>query len=256
MADPRATSDPTSRETLLVRTLAELSDTLREDFDVVELLTLLVDRCVELLDVSSAGLMLAAPDGALRLMASSSEAMQILELFELQSQEGPCLDCYRTGEPVVGHDLTSVHDRWPTFAPEARKAGYRSVGALPMRHRRSVIGALNLFHRDPAGMKRIDIDAAQAFADVATTAILQRRAGYEGQVVYDQLQRALNSRAVIEQAKGVVAERLGLDMEQSFLTLRNHARRHSTGLLDIARALINGGMQASALDRPPPLTHS
>src|SRR3984957_12707657 len=134
-----------AREATLARTLVELEDTLVADFDVVELLTLLVDRCVEVLEVGAAGLILAAPDGDLRVMASSSEAMRVLELFELQSEEGPCLDCYRTGQPVVNQNPAEVNGRWPRFAAEALAAGFQSVHALPMRLRGTVIGALNLF---------------------------------------------------------------------------------------------------------------
>ena len=208
------------REALLARTLVDLADTLVDDFDVVELLTLLTDRCVDVLDVAAAGLMLVAPEGDLRLMASSSEAMRVLELFELQSQEGPCLDCYRTGEPVMNQDLASVNGRWPRFAAEALAAGFRSVHALPLRLRGAVIGALNLFHIDAGEMRTADIDAAQALADVATIAILQHRAVREAQVVNEQLQNALNSRIIIEQAKGIIAQREGLNMEQAFATLR------------------------------------
>jgi len=215
-----------SREALLARTLVELADTLVDDFDVIELLTLLTDRCVDVLDVAAAGLMLVAPEGDLRVMASSSEAMRVLELFELQAQEGPCLDSYRTGVPVVNQDLASLDGRWPRFAAEALAAGFHSVHALPMRLRGTVIGALNLFHVDPGDMRLADIEVAQALADVATIAILQHRAALEGQLVNEQLQMALNSRIVIEQAKGMAAERLGLNMEQAFATLRNHARNH------------------------------
>jgi GAF domain-containing protein len=244
------------REALLARTFVELADTLVTDFDVVELLTLLADRCVDVLDVGAAGLMLAAPDGDLRVMASSSEAMRLLELFELQSQEGPCLDCYRTGRPVVNQDLATVDGRWPRFASEALAAGFHSVHALPMRLRGSVIGALNLFHIEPGGMQQGDIDAAQALADVATIGILQHRAALEAQVVNDQLNHALNSRIVIEQAKGIVAERESLNMEQAFSTLRNHARDHNLRLIDVAHDLIDGSLAASALSRPPPATPS
>ena len=191
-----------ARQTLFVRTLVELADTLVADFDVVELLTRLADRCVDVLDVGAAGLMLAGPDGDLRVMASSSEAMRVLELFELQAKEGPCLDCYRSGKPVVNQDLATVNGRWPRFAPEALAAGFRSVHALPMRLRGTVIGALNLFHVEAGEMQSADVEAAQALADVATIAILQHRATLEAQVVNQQLQNALNSRIVIEQAKG------------------------------------------------------
>jgi GAF domain-containing protein len=241
-----------SREALLARTFVELADTLVADFDVVELLTVLTDGCVDVLDIGAAGLMLAAPEGDLRVMASSSEATRVLELFELQSQEGPCLDCYRTGQPVVNQDLATVNGRWPRFAAEALAAGFHSVHALPMRLRGTVIGALNLFHIEPGEMRQADVAAAQAMADVATIGVLQHRAALEAQVLNEQLNHALNSRIVIEQAKGIIAEREGLNMEQAFSTLRNHARYHNLRLVDVAGDVIGGTLAASALDRPPP----
>jgi GAF domain-containing protein len=234
---------------MLARTLVELADTLVADFDVVELLTLLTDRCVDVLDVGAAGLMLVAPEGDLRVMASSSETMRVLELFELQAQEGPCLDCFRTGQAVVNQDLATMDGRWPRFAPEALAAGFRSVHALPMRLRGAVIGALNLFHVEPGEMRQADVEAAQALADVATIAVLQHRAALEAQVLNEQLNHALNSRIVIEQAKGMVAEREGLNMEDSFSALRNHARNHNLRLADVAQDVISGTLAAANLDR-------
>jgi GAF domain-containing protein len=240
------------REGLLTRALVELADTLVADFDVVELLTMLADRCVDVLGVAAAGLILVAPDGDLRVMASSSDAMRILELFELQSREGPCLDCYLRGQPVMDQDLSLALSRWPRFAPEALAAGFRSVDALPMRLRGTVVGALNMFHLETGEMQTADKDAAQALADIATIAILQHRASIEAQVVNEQLQHALNSRIVIEQAKGMVAEREGLDMEQSFAALLHYAHNHNARLVDVAQAIISGSLAASALDREPP----
>jgi GAF domain-containing protein len=239
------------RETLLARTLVQLADTLVDDFDVVELLTLLADRCVEVLDVGAAGLMLVAPDGDLRVMASSSEAMRVLELFELQSLEGPCLDCFRSGQPVLNQDLRSASDRWPQFSAHALDAGFASVQAIPMRLRGTTIGALNLFHAEAGEMSEADLDAARAFADIATIAILQHRAGIEAQLLNEQLQNALNSRVIIEQAKGMVAERRDLTMEQAFAALRDHARNHNLRLVDVARDVVDGALVAPSLDRPP-----
>jgi GAF domain-containing protein len=240
-----------ARQAQLTRTLVELADTLVDDFDVVELLTLLTDRCVDILDVAAAGLMLVSPDGDLRVMASSSEAMRVLELFELQSEEGPCLDCYHTGEPVLNKDLASHDGRWPRFAREALQAGFHSVHALPMRLRGTVIGALNLFHTQPGEMTQLDVDAAQALADVATIAILQHRAVLQAQLVNEQLQQALNSRIVIEQAKGIIGERSGVDMEQAFTALRNHARHHNLRLVDVSRDVIDGTLSVAALEPLP-----
>jgi GAF domain-containing protein len=240
------------REALLTRTFVELADTLVDDFDVVELLTRLADRCVELFDVAAAGLMLAAPDGDLRVMASSSEAMRVLELFELQAQEGPCLDCHRTGHPVLNQDLAAVNGRWPRFAAEALAAGFHSVHALPLRLRGTVIGALSLFQLAAGEMRQADVDAAQALADVATIAILSHRAALEAQVVNEQLNHALNSRVVIEQAKGMVAERAGLDMGQAFSALRTYARNQNLRLVDVCHDVVGGTLAPTALDRRPP----
>jgi len=225
----------------------ELADTLVDDFDVVELLTVLADRCVDILGVGAGGLMLVAPDGDLHVMASSSEEVRVLELFELQCREGPCLEAYHTGQPVVNQDLALANGRWPRFATRALAAGFHSVHALPMRLRGSVIGALDLFHVEPGDMPPADVEAAQALADVATIAVLQHRASLEAQVINEQLHHALNSRIVIEQAKGIVAERRGLTMEQAFSALRNHARAHNLRLAEVADRVINGSLPASAL---------
>ena len=241
-----------TREAKFARTLVELADTLVTGFDVIELLTVLADRCVDVLDVEATGIMLVAPDGDLRVMASSSEAMRLLELFELQAQQGPCLDCYRTGKAVVNQDLASNDGRWPRFAIEALAAGFHSAHALPMRLRGTVIGALNLFHVEAGEMRQTDVDSAQALADVATIAILQHRATLEAQVLNDQLQYALNSRIVIEQAKGIVAEREQCNMEQAFSALRSHARKHNRSLVEVSGAVIDGLLPASSLERPLP----
>lgn len=239
----------------LTRTLVQLADTLVDDFDIVEILTLLTDRCVEVLGVSAAGLMLASPEGDLRVIASSSEAMRLLELFELQSQEGPCLDCYRTGEQVAKRDLSVVDGRWPRFARRALDAGFRSAHAVPMRLRGDVVGALNLFRADEGQMSDADVLAAQVLADVATIAVLQHRSVLDAQIVTDQLNHALNSRVVIEQAKGVVAERDGVDMAHAFFRLRSHAREHGLRLVDVARDVIDGQSRLASseggLDDPP-----
>jgi GAF domain-containing protein len=238
-----------TREALLARTLVELADTLVDDFDIVDLLTTLTDRCVEVLDIAAAGIMLVAPEGDLRVMTSPSDAMRVVELFELQAQQGPCLDCYNTGEAVVNEDLTVTNERWPLFAPVALRAGFRGADAIPMRLRRQVIGALNLFRSECGSLRTDDVVAAQALADVATIAILQHHAAQGAQVVNDQLNHALNSRIVIEQAKGMIAEREGCDMEQAFGRLRNHARNHNQRLVDVATDIINGTFNPAALDR-------
>ena len=237
------------REALLARTLVELADTLVDDFDVVELLTLLADRCVEVLNVSAAGLMLVAPEGDLRVVASSSEEMRLVELFELQSEEGPCPDSYRTGEPTLSRDLAADEARWPRFGPVALKAGFRSVHALPLRLRGLTIGALNLFQSDEGELEEADVIAGRALADIATIAILQHRAAREAHMVIDQLNHALQSRIAIEQAKGVLAERSHLDMDGAFAWMRHHARSQNRLLVDVAQGIIDGTV---APDPPRP----
>jgi GAF domain-containing protein len=229
-------------EPLFIRTLVELADTLVDDFDVVDLLTRLSDRCVEVLDVSAAGIMLVSPEGDLRVVASSSDAMRVVELFELQSDEGPCVDCYRDGGLVMNDDLAASGDRWPRFSPVALESGFQSAHALPMRLRGAIIGALNLFRAGTGRLDDDDVLAAQALADVATIAILQHRVGLEARLVNEQLNEALNSRIVIEQAKGVIAERAGVATDEAFRRLRHHARSNNLLLADVAREVASGNM--------------
>ena len=173
--------------------------------------------------------------------------MHILEAFEAQSNEGPCPDCYRTGQPVVNLDLATAHGRWPRFTPRALVAGFRSVHALPMRLRNDTIGALNLFRTHEGRMSESDVNAAQSLADVASIAILQYRADIDLRALNEQLTYALNSRIVIEQAKGIVGERSGIDMAQAFSLLRNYARNNGRRLLDIAREVIDGTLRPESL---------
>jgi len=235
---------------MLARTLVQLAENLVDNFDVVDTLTLLVDRCVEVLEVTSAGLMLAGPTGALRLAASSSDAMRVVELFELQANEGPCLDCYRSGEALINQELALVQRRWPQFAPVALAAGYQSVHAVPMRLRGAMVGAINLFRSDAIPLEASDVLAAQALADMGTIAILQQRASREAQTLNEQLTQALNSRVLIEQAKGVLAERADLNMEQSFSLLRGYARSQQRRLLEVAQGVINGTVTIPSPNRP------
>lgn len=238
--------DDMSREALLARTFVDLADSLVDNFDVVDLLTVLADRCVDVVDVAAAGVMLAT-DGELRVLASSSEAMRVLELLEAQTDEGPCVDCYRGGRPMVNVKLAEADGRWPRFAPQAVRAGFRSVHALPMRLRGLTIGALNLFRTEEGRMGEADVVAAQALADVATIAILQHRAAVDAQQLSQQLTQALNTRIVIEQAKGVVAERAGVDMEQAFALLRRHSRKHNLRLADVAQAVSTKTLKVESL---------
>jgi GAF domain-containing protein len=240
------------RETLLARTLVELSDTLVQDFDVVDRLTLLTERCVEALEVSAAGILLAAIDSELRVVASSSNAVHIVETFELQSEEGPCLDCYRSGEAVLNQNLlTGGDNRWPRFAPLAIESGFCSVNALPLHLREQTIGALNLFSANEGQFSEADALVAQAFADVATIAILQNRQTLKSAVINEQLSYALHSRITIEQAKGHLSERLGLESEESFRLLRDYSQNHNVRLKVVAQGVVTGDLKPEEFIRRP-----
>jgi hypothetical protein len=180
-------------------------------------------------------------------MASSSERSRLLELLEIQNDEGPCLDCYRGAEPVLADDLVAGDGRWPTFSAEAARVGFGSVYALPMRLRTETIGALNLFHRRPARLTDAGLRLAQGLADVATIGILQQRAIQRGADLADQLQTALNSRLIIEQAKGVLAEREQVDMSAAFDVLRRYARRTGRKLSEVAAAVVSGELSSTEL---------
>lgn len=238
------------REQRLADVFVTLADTLVTDFDVAGLLSDLAGACVELLDVTAAGLMLVDAHGNLRVMASSSERSRLLELMEVQNDEGPCLDCHRNGAPVLVADLARERDRWPSFADEAIRVGFRAVYALPMRLRQQTIGALNLFHHDPHTLTPAAVRIGQGLADVATIAILQQRAVQRADELSEQLQTALNSRVVIEQAKGVLAEREKLDMSAAFALLRGYARSASQPLSEVARAFVNGALDVERLKAP------
>ena len=229
-----------SREERLGRTFVELADTLVDDFDLVDLLVRVSERCVELLDASAAGLLLADGRGGLHLMAATSEATQAVELFQIQNDQGPCIECFRTGAPVLVPDLAAEAARWPGFASVATGAGFRSAHALPLRLRREVLGAFNLYRAETGGLSRADVMAAQALADVATIAILQHQAARRAQELTGQLRAALHSRIAIEQAKGIIAERAGVDMTEAFSRLRHRARSHQRRLSEVALEVVDG----------------
>jgi GAF domain-containing protein len=239
-----------TREADVVRSLVEMSDTLVDDYDVVDLLTGVADRCVSLLGMSAAGVMLASPAGSLGLVASSSEAMRLLELFELQAEEGPCLDAFRTGERVEQENLQAGTGRWPLFSAAALEAGFQSAFALPLRLRDATIGAMNMLNDTRAPIGEPDLIVARAFADLAAVSILQHRVSEQVQRVNEQLSSALTSRVVIEQAKGVLSERAGIGVAEAFGRLRNYARFHGLRLTDVARAAVDGTLDPRAWDPP------
>jgi GAF domain-containing protein len=241
------------RERQVTRAFVALADTLVDDYDVADLLHTLVRQCVQLLDVAAAGLTLADERGGLQVLASSTEQARLLELFQLDIDEGPCIECFTSSAPVLVADIAGQADRWPRFAAEAASDGFASVHALPLRLRKQTIGALNLFGRDPGELSADDVALAQGLADTATIGILHERAIRQGEILSEQLQTALNSRVIIEQAKGVLAASGQLSMDAAFTALRGFARRNNLRLSDVARALVDRDLVSAVVLAPAPV---
>jgi transcriptional regulator with GAF, ATPase, and Fis domain len=241
-----------SREEWLAGTFVELADTLVDDYDIVDFLSTLAERCVELLETVEVGLVLRDGQGRLHVMASSTERMHVAELFEVQNEEGPCFECQRRGEQILNERLEASDDRWPRFGPMARDAGFQMVHALPLRLRHDVIGAMNIFDTQLKEMTSQLVNLSQALADAATIAILQERSVRHQVDLAAQLQGALNSRIVIEQAKGIVAENLRVSMEDAFTMLRGYARNTRLPLSDVARAVIERSLTLAELPSAHP----
>jgi len=226
-----------SREARLTAAFVTLADTLTTEYDVVDLLDLLVRECTEILDVEAGGLMLADSEGNLQLVASTSEQAELVEVMQLNAGAGPCLDCFATGEPVSVSDIDQLSDRWPAFRIAALEQGFRSVYAAPMKLRGDVIGTMNLLSTNLGDLNDRDIAVAQALTDVATIGILQERMIRESGIISEQLQRALDSRILIEQAKGVLSQTGHMDMEEAFSTMRNFARKNQLSLHVVAQGV-------------------
>ena len=224
----------------LAQVFVELADTLVEDFDVVDFLQTLTDRCVEVLGADAAGLMLTDQRGGLRLMGATLERARVLELFELQVQEGPCLECFTTGQAITNVELAEANKRWPVFTPAAVEAGFGATHALPMRLRGRVIGALNLFTDEQVHLSDDDLAVGQAMADVATIGLLHQRDTNEQTILSEQLQSALHTRILVEQAKGALAARTGVSVIEAFSRMRGYARRNNLGLTAVATSVVEG----------------
>ncbi|MDF2976998.1 MAG: transcriptional regulator [Actinomycetospora sp.] len=240
------TTPARDREQTLVEAFVRLADTLVTDYDVIDLFHGLCADCVTLLDADAAGLLLTDQRGSLQLVSASNEQAHLVELFQLQADQGPCLDAFRTGHQVRADDL-ATEDRWPRFTSRARESGFAAVHALPMRLRGEVVGALNLFHRQHHVMDEADLGVGQALADVATIAILTDRSSRQRELLTEQLQAALTSRVIIEQAKGVLAERGRIGLDEAFARMRSYARGHQVRLADVARDVVEGDIDTAAL---------
>lgn len=240
MTDARYTEPMVAdtREGRLVHTFVTLADTLVAGYDVVELLQKLVEACAELLDAAAAGILLAEPNGELAVVASTSEQGRLVEVMQLSAGNGPCVESFTTGRMVEIQDVSEVADRWPEFAQEALDQGFRAVHAIPLTLRGSVIGTLNLFRSEAGPLGQLDAMAARGLADVATIGILHERTLRETEIATVQLQHALDSRVVIEQAKGVIAQLNGVDMDAAFKTLRDYSRRNNLNLRAVAEKIV------------------
>lgn len=236
-----------ARERDISQAFVQLASSLANGYDVVELLNVLTSDCARLLDVASAGLLLADPRGVLHVMAASSEATRQLEVFQVQRADGPCRDCYLDGVPVSCADLREAADRWPQFTPAALQAGFTSVHALPMRLGDQVLGALGLFGTHVGALNVDDLSLGQALADVASVSLVQERAATDRIMVNEQLQTALTSRIVLEQAKGVLSQLGGLEMPEAFSVLRGYARDHNLRLTAVAQAVVSRELHAQRL---------
>lgn len=246
--EQRSTS---TREAKIVQAFVELADTLVDDFDIIDSLTVLASQCVEILDTAATGILLADGDGQLRLVAASSEQARLLELFQLQIDQGPCIEAFATGLPVISDSLQGASERWPQFVPPAIGAGYAAVYAIPLRLRGNIIGALNLFRTNSGPLEDDDIVLAQALADVASITILQAAAAAKAVLRDEQLQHALDSRVIIEQAKGMLAEHARIDMASAFDLLRAQSRNTNTKLTDLATHIVNGRVDLAAVAATP-----
>jgi GAF domain-containing protein len=241
--------DDVAREAVLARAFVRLADTLASDFDVVDFLHGLSADSVEILRAAAAGVMLADARGGLRLIASSDERMRLLELFELQGAQGPCLDAYSSGRAVQANAADS-RARWPDFAPQARDAGFQLMCAVPLRVRTDVIGALNLFRGSDEPFTGTEMAIAQAMAEMAAIGLIQERAVRERNLLAAQLQAALNSRVIIEQAKGMISEYLTMTVDDAFKLLRNYAHYHNRRLSEVASDVVDRRIPSAALGRP------
>ncbi|MET0135321.1 MAG: GAF and ANTAR domain-containing protein [Kibdelosporangium sp.] len=236
------------REYRLARSFVSLADTLIDEFDLAEFLHMLVEQCVNLLDADAAAVLLVDQRGGMRMAAASSERAELLEIFAAETHDGPCVECVRTGQPVSSGDLSADIPRWPRFAAAAQASGFAAAHVLPMRLRREVIGALSLLNTQPGGLDPMSAQLGQALADVATIGILHQRTVGQAEIVTEQLQTALNTRVIIEQAKGMLAARSGdLSTEQAFHAMRGYARAHNQSLSELARRVIDGTASTEAI---------
>lgn len=241
---------------VLFATLIELADTTTTGFDLVSMADRLVGACVEVLGVTAAGIMLADQRKSLRVFASTNEETRMLELLELQNNDGPCLEAFNTGTQIAGVDLSRFTDRWPHFTRAASAAGINTAYAVPMRLRDQTIGALNLFEAGTEPLSAHGMNVARVLADMAAIGIINHWSIRQQEVLAQQLQSALNSRVIIEQAKGVLAERQGLSMGEAFDYLRATARASRRPIAEVAAETVDQRGLPQVVDLAPSMESS
>lgn len=243
-----------SRETFISSAFVAIADTLTTDFDIVDMLHTLVEQCTLILDTSQGGLMLVDGRGELQLMTSTSQGADFVEVMQLNSAAGPCIECFTTGTAVSVPNINDTGDKWPDFTSGALQRGFLSAHATPMRLRGHVIGTMNLFSTKRGALSERDASLAQALTDVATIGILQQRVITETNMLAEQLHRALDSRVLIEQAKGMVAHSLNVSMDDAFTALRNYSRERSVSLRSVAEGISDRTISVSVI-APRPAAH-
>jgi GAF domain-containing protein len=239
--------DQQSREQKVSSAFVTVADTLIDDYDMVDLLHTLVEVCADILDTDAGGLMLSSANGQLQLVASTSESADLVEILQLDAGEGPCVDCFRTGRSVTVGDIAESGSRWPAFREAALGQGFQSVHATPLRLRGTVLGAMNLFSSTVGELNAADIAVAQALADVATIGIIQERSIRDSGILAEQLQRALQSRVLVEQAKGAVSQQASISPEEAFAALRKFARDNNLSLSKVCERVMARTLDISNL---------
>lgn len=232
----------TSRSERVSAAFVKLAETLVDEYHVLDLLQTLVEETVSLLDAAAVGLLLADSHGELQVVASTNEESQLVEILQLQAGAGPCVECFKTGAVITIDSIDSMDQRWPEFRAAALSQGFHSIHAVPLRVRDRTIGAMGLFGRDIGALTAEDSAIGQALADVATIGLLHERTIRESTLVNDQLQRALNSRVLVEQAKGVISQTKGVDLNDAFNMIRRYSRSHNIGLQEAARNIVRGSL--------------
>jgi hypothetical protein len=231
-----------AREDLLARTFVDLADVWTDDSNQAHVSQMVVGRCLQLFATSAAAIVLSGAETQLRISACSGDQMRRTQLFELQIGEGPCFDCYRTGRSIISADLSRQSREWPRFVPVAMKAGFRSVHALPLRVPDRTIGSLNLFGAEIGILSNADILAAEALAQATAFTILRERFSGPAEAILGNLRLSSDDHLVIEQAKGVLAGRARIHLDEAMKRIERYAHHHDLDLVAVCHQIVDGDL--------------